>query len=72
LLNATEAGPMIEHILKAIGIAGMVVICAGFAFVLAYSMVTTWLDTPLLSLPVWGVIGLITVLLGWQKKKRNT
>ena len=58
---------MIEQVLKVIGIVGTIVICGGFAFVLAYSMVVkSWSDTPL-NLTLWAMIGLV-VLLGRPKK----
>jgi hypothetical protein len=63
---------MIEPILKAIGIVGMIVISAVFALVLAYSTIKTWWDSPLFNLAFWAVIGLVTLMLGWPKKKRNT
>jgi hypothetical protein len=60
---------MIEPILKAIGIVGVVVICGALAFVLAYWTMKTCWDTPLFNLGSWTVIALIAVLLGWPKKK---
>ena len=63
---------MIEHIFKAIGIAGIIVICGGLAFVLTYSTMKSWQDTPLLNTAFWVVIGLVAILSRRTKKKGST
>jgi hypothetical protein len=60
---------MIQRIFRAIGIVGMIVICGVLSFVLAYSTMKGWQDTPLLNLAFWVVIGLVALLLGQAKKK---
>jgi hypothetical protein len=63
---------MIDQLLKVVGIVGMIVISGVFAFVLAYSTIKTWWDSPLFNLAFWTVIGLVVLLLGWPKKKGST
>jgi hypothetical protein len=63
---------MIQHIIKAIGIVAMVVVCGVLSLVLAYSTLKIWPDTPLVNLAFWAVIVLIAVLLGQTKTKGST